>query len=72
MLSNNKQDEQIHAPYEETGASLPSRSDIYGKKKKQKKKKRKRTAKIKFPLLELLAVFFILLPIAFYWIYRYL
>lgn len=67
MLSTNKQDEQIHAPYEETSSSLPSRSDTY-----RKKKKRKRTAKIKFPLIELLAVFFILLPIAFYWIYRYL
>lgn len=44
---------------------LPSRSEIHRKKRKKNKRK------IKFPLLKLLALFFILMPIAIYSLYTY-
>ncbi|PLT34841.1 LysM domain-containing protein [Bacillus sp. V5-8f] len=45
--------------------SLPSRSELQRRKKKKKKRK------IKFPMLKLLALFFVLMPISFYMIYMY-
>lgn len=48
-------------------SSLPSRSEVHRKKKSKKKKK----SKIKFPLIKLLVLFFILLPIGFYFVYTY-
>ena len=47
-------------------SSLPSRSEVHRKKKKKKK-----TSKVKFPLIKLLVLFFILLPIGFYFVYTY-
>lgn len=48
-------------------SSLPSRSEVQRKKKRKKKK----TSKVKFPLIKLLVLFFILLPIGFYFFYTY-
>lgn len=47
-------------------STLPSRSELHRKKKKKGK------VKIKFPLIKLLVLFFILLPIGFYCVYVYL
>ncbi|MFS0764800.1 LysM peptidoglycan-binding domain-containing protein [Peribacillus phoenicis] len=47
-------------------SSLPKRSKVHQNKKKKSK------AKIKFPMIQLLALFFILLPIGFYTLYTYL
>ncbi|OIK12256.1 LysM peptidoglycan-binding domain-containing protein [Bacillus sp. MUM 13] len=49
-----------------TNPSLPSRSEIHRNKKKKTK------LKIKFPLLKLLALFFILLPITIYFLNAHL
>ncbi|MFJ8067569.1 LysM peptidoglycan-binding domain-containing protein [Peribacillus sp. NPDC096447] len=46
--------------------SLPKRSKVHQNKKKKSK------VKIKFPMIQLLALFFILLPIGFYTLYTYL
>ncbi|UYY97160.1 LysM peptidoglycan-binding domain-containing protein [Peribacillus frigoritolerans] len=45
-------------------SSLPKRSKVHHKKKKSK-------VKIKLPMIQLLALFFILLPIGFYSLYTY-
>jgi uncharacterized membrane protein YqiK len=47
-------------------SSLPKRSKVHQNKKKKSK------VKIKFPMIQLLALFFILLPIGFYTLYTYL
>ena len=47
-------------------SSLPKRSKVHQNKKKKSK------VKIKFPMIQLLALFFILLPIGFYSLYTYL
>ncbi|MBO0999112.1 LysM peptidoglycan-binding domain-containing protein [Bacillus sp. SD075] len=47
-------------------SSLPKRSKVHQNKKKKSK------TKIKFPMIQLLALFFILLPIGFYTLYTYL
>lgn len=47
-------------------SSLPKRSEIHQNKKKKSK------VKIKFPMIKLLSLFFILLPIGFYSLYTYL
>ncbi|WP_352920218.1 LysM peptidoglycan-binding domain-containing protein [Peribacillus simplex] len=47
-------------------SSLPKRSKVHQNKKKKSK------GKIKFPMIQLLALFFILLPIGFYTLYTYL
>ncbi|GAB6256020.1 MULTISPECIES: LysM peptidoglycan-binding domain-containing protein [Peribacillus] len=47
-------------------SSLPKRSKVHQNKKKKSK------VKIKFPMIQLLALFFILLPIVFYTLYTYL
>ncbi|MED3985525.1 LysM peptidoglycan-binding domain-containing protein [Peribacillus simplex] len=47
-------------------SSLPKRSKVHQNKKKKSK------VKIKFPMIQLLALFFILLPIGFYILYTYL
>jgi LysM repeat protein len=44
---------------------LQSRSEIHRKKKKKKK------SKVKYPILKLLSLFFILLPITIYTVYHY-
>lgn len=44
---------------------LPSRSEFQRRKRKKKKRK------IKFPMLKLLAMFFILMPVAFYTLYMH-
>jgi cytoskeletal protein RodZ len=46
-------------------SSLPKRSKVHQNKKKKSK------VKIKFPMIQLLALFFILLPIGFYSLYTY-
>lgn len=46
-------------------SSLPKRSEVHKNKKKKSK------AKIKFPMIKLLSLFFILLPFAFYSLYTY-
>lgn len=51
---------------QKTKSSLPKRSEIHQNKKKKSK------VKIKFPMIKLLALFFILLPIGFYSLYTYL
>ena len=65
MIPANEQSRNNEQP--EIKSSLPSRSEIHRKKKKKKSK-----AKIKFPLIKLLVLFFILLPIGFYYVYSYL
>ncbi|MFJ7637045.1 LysM peptidoglycan-binding domain-containing protein [Peribacillus sp. NPDC097264] len=47
-------------------SSLPKRSEVHQSKKKKSK------VKIKFPMIKLLSLFFILLPIGFYSLYTYL
>lgn len=47
-------------------SSLPKRSEIHQNKKKKSK------TKIKFPMIKLLSLFFILLPVGFYSLYTYL
>jgi nucleoid-associated protein YgaU len=47
-------------------SALPKRSKVHQNKKKKSK------VKIKFPMIQLLALFFILLPIGFYTLYTYL
>lgn len=70
MIPNNEytsNNEHIEQP--KIKSSLPSRSEVHRKKQKKSKK---RKAKIKFPLIKLLVLFFILLPIGFYYVYTYL
>lgn len=64
MIPNNRDNEHIEQAT--IKSSLPSRSEVHRKKKKKLK------AKIKFPLIKLLVLFFILLPIGFYFVYTYL
>ncbi len=67
MIPNKEMNKSIgHIEQTKTKSSLPSRSEVHRKKKKKSK------AKIKFPLIKLLVLFFILLPIGFYCIYAYL
>ncbi|MGM9925981.1 MAG: LysM peptidoglycan-binding domain-containing protein [Bacillus sp. (in: firmicutes)] len=57
---------KMEAQREQTGeASFPSRKEVHGKKKQ------KMVWKIKFPLVKLLALFFVLLPITIYAFYTY-
>jgi cytoskeletal protein RodZ len=52
--------------FEETETSMPPRSELHRNKKKKAK------VKVKFPLIRLLALFFILLPITIFSIYTYM
>ena len=70
MIPNNEYtSNNEHSEQPEIKSSLPSRSEVHRKKQKKSKK---RKAKIKFPLIKLLVLFFILLPIGFYYVYTYL
>lgn len=57
--------EKIHEPNDED-SSLPPRSDLHRHKKKKTK------WKLKYPLIRLLVLFFILLPITIFSVYSYL
>ena len=73
QIPNHEMNEDVgHIEQMKTMSSLPSRSEVHRKKKKEKKKKKKSKAKIRFPLIKLLVLFFILLPIVFYSVYVYL
>lgn len=52
-------------------SNLPPRSEVHGSKNKKKKKRNKKKRKIKYPLIRLLFVFFILLPFIIISIYAY-
>lgn len=67
MIPNNDYNENGEYLEEaKPNSSLPSRSEVHRKKKKKSKRK------IKFPLIKLLVLFFILLPIVFYYVFSYL
>jgi len=60
--------QQKTKPAKEDGMSLPPRSEVHRKKKPRKREKKKKW-KLKYPLVRLLVLFFILLPISMLSIY---
>jgi LysM repeat protein len=60
--------QQKNKPAKEEGLSLPPRSEVH-RRKKSKKREKKKKWKLKYPLIRLLVLFFILLPISMLSIY---